>query len=173
MNYVELKPFEYSDDMELLCEWCQKEHVYQWFEQRKLSKEELYMKYQKKMEDGGQHLYIILYRHQKIGFMQYYLSDYKTDSSKKLIEYDLFIGEEDYLHKGYGVSIISFINQFIFQKEKVDCILLRVFLRNTIAIHCYEKSGFHKLDQYQGVNTIGEEESICVYHISKEDCFVD
>ena len=81
-------------DFKKLYEWCSKEFVYEWFEQRILSYEEIVNKYKSKMEQDKQKLFIIKYDNKDIGYAQIYkYSDtLPVEVTPNTYEYDLFIG---------------------------------------------------------------------------------
>lgn len=145
-----------SNDYLKLYEWCKKEFVYEWFEQRILSYDEIVNKYEKKLKEGRQELYIIECDNKDIGLVQTYKYDENT------YEYDLFIGDEDYLNRGIGTIVVNKINDIIYNKYKVNSIILRPFKRNIRAIKCYLKCGFKEIDEYLGKDTLGNPEMITV-----------
>ena len=55
---------------------------------------------------------------------------------------DLFIGEENHLHKGYGTEIVKSFIKIIFDQFQAQTIFIDPAITNKIAIHCYEKAGF-------------------------------
>ena len=61
-----------KEDFIQLHKWCQKEFVYEWFEQRKLSYEEIVNKYKTKLEEQKQDLFIIRCDKKDIGLVQIY-----------------------------------------------------------------------------------------------------
>jgi len=136
--------------------WCQNKFVYEWFEQRILSYEEIVNKYKKKLNEKKQELLIIKCNNKDIGLVQIYKYDDNT------YEYDLFIGEEEYLNKGIGTIIVNKINNCIYDKYRVNNIILRPFKRNIRAIKCYEKCGFKYESEYLGKDTLGNPEVISV-----------
>ena len=154
-----------SNDFEKLYKWCQNKSIYEWFEQRKLTKEEIIQKYQNKLNTKEQDLYIIQYQNKDIGLVQIYKYQDKLTILNKynnIYEYDLFIGEEEYQNKGIGTKIINIINNKIITKYKPDTIILRPFKRNIRAIKCYQKCGFQTIYNYIDKDTIGNKEEITV-----------
>ncbi len=145
-----------SNDFLKLYEWCKQEFIYEWFEQRILSYDEIVNKYERKLKEGKQDLYIIVYDDKDIGLVQIY--KYNDNN----YEYDLFIGEENYLDKGIGTKVVNKINNIIYTKYKADSIILRPFKRNIRAIKCYLKCGFKIIDEYLGKDTLGNDEMITV-----------
>ena len=152
------------DDFHMLFEWCQNEFVYEWFEQRKLSYDEIIEKYTNKINNGIQKLFIFQCDGKDIGLVQIYkYDDYiKIDNYNNIYEYDLYIGEEDYLSRGVGTFVVNEIDNYIYNDYNADAIVLRPFSRNIRAIKCYMKCGYDKIDEYDGHDTLGNDEKITV-----------
>ena len=167
MDRIELINFkDESDIYKLIHKWCSNKDVYEWFEQRVLSYDEIVKKYRDKLLEGKQKLLLINYNDKLIGLVQIYkyddiifdeLKDYKN-----IYEYDIFIGDSNYLHKGIGTKAIDIVNKYIYDNYSADCIVLRPFKRNTNAIKCYQKNNFYKIYEYDGKDTIGNKERIVV-----------
>ena len=87
---------------------------------------------------------------------------------KKIYEYDLFIGDSNYLHKGIGTKVIEIVNNYIYDNYQADCIVLRPFKRNQIAIRAYEKNQFHNVKEYNGKDTLGNNEKMILLINTKE-----
>ena len=156
---IKLRPLKNNNnDFELLYNWCNKLFVYEWFEQRPLLKEEIVTKYTNKLNEGQQELYIIQHNNKDIGYTQIYKYEDKDD----IYEFDLFIGEEEYLNKGIGTTIVSSINNKINKEHNPKEIILRPFTRNIRAIRCYEKTGFKIVSRYMGKDTLEKDEEITV-----------
>ena len=165
-----------KEDYEKLYNWCKNEFVYEWFEQRILSYAEIVNKYKSKLENKKQDLYIIKSNNKDIGLVQIYKFENDInisclDKYKNAYEYDLFIGEEDYLNRSIGRKIIENINDIIYKQYKADSIILRPFKRNERAIKCYQKCNFEKVHEYIGTDTLGNKENIIVliHEIFKEN----
>lgn len=162
MNDITLSKFNGNEDnYKLMYKWCNEDYIYEWFEQRKLSYKEIVDKYSNKL-NGNQKLYIINYENKKIGYFQVYQYNEKNDYLKEyhnIYEYDLFIGEKEYLNKGIGSLVVQKINDMLFYKYNADCIILRPCTRNIRAIKCYEKNGFYKIYDYNDKDTIGNKET--------------
>ena len=147
--------------------WCKNKFVYEWFEQRILSIDEIISKYKSKLEKGIQKLFIIQYKGKDIGLVQLYKFERNIqldtlNDFENIYEYDLFIGEEKYLSKGIGTDIVKLINEIIYSNYKADAIILRPFKRNVRAIKCYEKCNFKLIADYDGKDTLGNPEIISV-----------
>ena len=163
---IKLKRIEdLEENYQKIYTWCSKKHVYEWFEQRPLTLEEIKDKYQRKIREGKQDLYFIQCDGQDIGFTQIY--KYSDDISMLrdigiLYEFDLFIGEESYLHQGIGEAAVKLITKKIYDTYPADSIILRPFSRNTDAIACYEKCNYHVFRKYMGKDTLGNPEEITI-----------
>ena len=167
MSKIDLIEFtDKKDSYELMYKWCSQEFIYEWFEQRKLSYEEIENKYKNKLLANQQQLFFINYNDNKIGFVQIYKYDDKKSESFKnydrIYEYDIFIGESEYLSRGIGTQIIKYVNNYIYEKYLCDCIVLRPFKRNERAVKCYEKCDFEIVDEYVGTDTLGNKEKMIV-----------
>lgn len=167
MDKVELVNFiDENDNYKLVNKWCSNKFVYEWFEQRILSYDEIVKKYKKKLLEGKQTLFLINYNNKPIGLVQIYkYDDLLFDGLKeykKIYEYDIFIGELDYLHKGIGSKVVNIVNKYIYNNYSADCIVLRPFKRNVNAIKFYEKNNFYFVTEYDGKDTIGNSEKITV-----------
>lgn len=156
-----------KSDYELLYNWCNNRHVYEYFEQRKLNYNEIVDKYKTKLKEGKQELFIIKSDNKDIGLVQIYKyeSDLKIEKLNKyrnVYEYDLFIGDDNYLNMGLGKKIVMCINDIIYKKYNADGILLRQFKRNSRAIKCYLKCDFKEIYSYTDSDTIGSKEEIAI-----------
>ena len=156
--------FDKKGNYQLMYKWCSHKYIYEWFEQRQLTYDEIEYKYRSKIFSKKQDLFFIKYNNIKIGFVQIYkYEDEKISKLKKydnIYEYDIFIGEKEYLSKGIGSKIIKYVNNYIYNKYMANCIVLRPFKRNKRAIKCYQKNGFRIIDEYDDYDTVGNEEII-------------
>ena len=67
MDKVELVNFiDENDNYKLVNKWCSNKFVYEWFEQRILSYDEIVKKYKKKLLEGKQTLLLINYNNKPI-----------------------------------------------------------------------------------------------------------
>lgn len=131
--------------------WVTKQHVKEvWFIEGYETTDYIY----KKIEGNGYDFPFIIYLNDHpIGFIQCCdLYAYKTicpklkglftNENPGTFAMDLFIGEEDYLHQGYGTQIVKLFVDYIFEHFDAEVIFIDPAITNTIAIHCYEKAGF-------------------------------
>ena len=167
MSKIDLIEFaNKKDNYELMYKWCSQDFIYEWFEQRKLSLSEIVEKYKTKLLNKKQDLFLINYNGKKIGFVQIYKYNEnkieKLNNYDSIFEYDIFIGESEYISKGLETQIVNYVNDYIYNNYLCDCIVLRPFDRNKRAIRCYEKCGFIKIDEYIGTDTLGNKEKVVV-----------
>ena len=167
MNISFRKLRDCNDDFKLLHKWCKNKYIYEWFEQRELSFEEIVTKYRNKLNGGKQELFIIQSDGKDIGYTQIYKFEYdhdikNIDSYHNIYEFDIFIGEEEYLSKGIGVIIIKNISDMVYSKYNADSIMLRSFKRNVRAIKCYKKCDYKVVDEYLGKDSLNNPEMITV-----------
>lgn len=138
------------NDLNKMYEWLNQGFAAQWYGKKKITMEEIKEKYipyinNEKPTQG----YMIQYTNKPIGYIQTYkINDYpdyarSLDIDENAAGLDLFIGEEDYIHKGLGKHIITkFLHEIIFPlSDAVSCIL-GPEPENVIAIKTYEKVGF-------------------------------
>ena len=160
-------------DYFMIYNWCQNDFVYTWFEQRILSYEEIEQKYKKKILSHNQNVFIIRYDKKDIGLVQIYRYDYGIENKeinqyKNVYEFDLFIGEKDYLHRGIGEKVVNIISNKIFDDYNADAIILRPFKENIIAFNCYKKCNYKFVDYYDGFDTLGNNTIISVLIKTKD-----
>ena len=165
MDNIELKSFtDQEDNYKLMHRWCSQKFIYEWFEQRILSYDEIVNKYKNKLLNKIQDLFFIYNNDEKIGFVQIYKydDDINIGNYNNIYEYDIFIGEESYLSKGIGTKVVNYVDNYIFNTYKSDCIVLRPFKRNIRAVKCYQKCNYHIITEYEGLDTIGNKEIFTV-----------
>ncbi len=90
-------------------------------------------------------------------------SRYWGDVSDGLRAIDIWIGEEDYLGKGYGTKMMELAIDRCFANPEVNAVLLDPLTANTWSHRFYERLGFRFVEQRR----FGED--VCyVYKLSRE-----
>lgn len=85
-------------------------------------------------------------------------------------ELGIFIGDKDYLSKGYGSEAIMLILDFGFNYLNLNNIMLKVFAFNKRAIKAYEKCGFKIFGTWKECNYFnGEYVDVIYMNILKRD----
>ena len=100
----EIKLIKFTDDNDnykLMHKWCSNKFVYEWFEQRILSFEEIVNKYRIKLQEDKQKLFMINYNGKNIGFVQVYNTlqnfrrYYDSEKPEEVQTYIKYIAEHD------------------------------------------------------------------------------
>ncbi len=140
------KPLEESH-LDLLCAWFDKDHVKEWWNDD-LDSESIKEKYRKRIGDSVVFPFVAYLNEKPIGFIQYYYADKVGDGwwpaeMEGTVGIDQFIGEEDYINRGYGTQMIGQFMVKIFSDSNIRKIITDVDENNHRAIRCYEKLGLY------------------------------
>lgn len=141
-----------EEDVPLYYEWAENPHVKNvWFLEGYQPKEYIL---QKIAGNGIEYPFVILINDRPIGHIQYWdiyardqiekdKKDYFTGEPEGTYGIDLFIGEEEYLGKGYGTKELLSFTKLLFEQYGAKKIVIDPSLDNKRAIRSYEKAGFH------------------------------
>jgi RimJ/RimL family protein N-acetyltransferase len=142
MPSIVLKPLQQSD-LKLLVAWFALPHVREWWPDN-LSAEQIAAKYCARIGSKDIVPMLIYADGKPIGFIQYCRATKEEwpDEPEGTIGLDLFIGESDYLGKGYGTTAIQTLITQLLTNPTVKRIIIDVDPNNTRAIRSYEKAGF-------------------------------
>ena len=148
--HISFKKFT-LEDVPLYYEWAEKPHVKNvWFLEGYQPKEYIL----KKIEGNGiEYPFIILANDKPIGHIQYWdifardqieaeTNDYFTGEPEGTFGIDIFIGEENYLGKGYGTKAMLKFTELLFERYNAKKIVIDPSSINKQAIRSYEKAGF-------------------------------
>ena len=170
MNSIVFREFTDSiDNFRNLHKWCSQKDVWEWFEQRILTYDEIIEKYQKKFSLKDEDMYMINYNKKDIGYTQVYkfINYMKVlPECQKIMEFDILM-DNMFIGQGIGTEVIKELCKFIFDKYNSDAIILRPFSRNARSIRCYQKCGFKFIKEYDGQDNFGNPEKISVFYIKK------
>lgn len=137
---VSLRPIT-REDTGLIVTWRNKPSVYRHFIFQQPFTRELHENWLTTRVDTGKVIqYIILDKAQGKPVGSVYFRD--VDSENESAEYGIFIGEEDYLNRGFGSETARLFTRFGLDVLKLRRISLRVLGGNDIARRSYEKAGF-------------------------------
>lgn len=139
------KPLQ-EKDLDLLCQWLDKPHVKNWWNDH-LTPDEIKAKYSQRIGDKVIVPFIAYLNNKPIGFIQYYLANkvgegWRADETEGTVGIDQFIGEENFIDRGYGTQMIRTFIQQLFFNPNIKKIITDVDPNNQRAIRCYEKVGF-------------------------------
>ena len=142
---ITFKPLQ-ETDLDLLCQWLDQPHVKEWWSDG-LTHEEIKEKYRQRI--GGTIVvpFVAYLDDKPIGFIQYYHASkvgdgWWQDEVDGTVGIDQFIGEADYINRGYGTQMICAFNKMLFENNAINKIITDVDPKNKRAIRCYEKAGF-------------------------------
>lgn len=139
------------EDVPLYYEWAEKPHVKNvWFLDGYQAKEYILDKI---AGNGMEYPFVILVDDKPVGHIQYWdihardqiekdKNDYFTGEPEGSYGIDIFIGEEDYLGKGYGTEALLLFTQLLFKHYGATKIVIDPDASNQYAIRSYEKAGF-------------------------------
>lgn len=165
-----------SCDLNLMHKWLNCDFVKEWYGKKNWTMKEIEDKYtayinREKPTDA----YIIYYGDSPLGYIQTYkIQDYADYAELIKVEenaagLDIFIGEQDYFHKGLGKHIIRrFLKEVVFSSSDVVSCILGPEPKNKIAIKTYERVGFKHIKTIQ----TEEEEFEYIMRISKEEAAI-
>ncbi len=137
---IYLSPISYEDTEDIV-RWRNKPCVREHFIYREPFTREIHENWMKtKVEVGKVIQYIICDKAttRKIGSV--YLRD--IDRKNRKCEFGIFIGEEDFLSRGYGREAAELITDYAFGELGIHKIYLRVLAHNQRALCSYLKAGF-------------------------------
>jgi len=136
------------DDLPLFAQWLGEDHVYQWWRAPSTT-EYVEQKYGKSIDGFSQtQVYIAEYLGTPIGMIQtYWLKDFPKNISAiehdNAIGIDYFIGDMQYVNKGYGTRLVAqFIEKIIREKTSATYVFADPEITNPRSIRMLEKVGF-------------------------------
>lgn len=140
-----------ADDLSLLYNWFQETHVKEWWPIPQ--KNEFLEKFLERIRSKNTIPYLVLLNNNPLGYIQYYHIDRAIEKAgswlpKELPEttvgIDQFIGNPEFIGKGYGTRFIKEFISFLTTtlEPQVTTIIVDPEPENRAAIRCYEKVGF-------------------------------
>lgn len=136
-------------DFNQLFTWLQEPHVKMyWDTEIDYTFEMIYDKYYPRLLDGNTNMFIIKDNDNQVGYIQSYIEkDFlKYNLSEDAVGIDLYIGNINYLNKGYGSQVITdFFENIVFVDKSVKTVVVDPEIDNIIAQKAYSKAGFKHL----------------------------
>ena len=130
---------------EFIVKWRNNKRVYDSFIFSEKFTTEMHNDWLDKRVSTGEVVQFIIYvkaKEKPIGSVYFRDIDYE----KKVAEYGIFIGEDEYVGKGYGTETTKIALEYAFNELKLQKIFLRVFADNKGAIKTYRNVGFEKTE---------------------------
>jgi RimJ/RimL family protein N-acetyltransferase len=163
-----------EEDLPLLTRWLNAPHVREWWYDEPLELEGVCAKFLPKIRgEVPTHPYLVLADGRPIGYLQTYrIADWPEYAAAIQVEpgaagVDLFIGEADCLHRGWGSRLLrQFVQEVVFADPEVMGCVVGPELSNRAAIRAYEKAGFRHL---KTVAVPDEREPEYLMHLGRED----
>lgn len=142
----------------MLTVWLHKPHVLKWWRDPKETLCEVEEKYGGRVVgDDPTDVYISLFGAAPIGLIQSYRIDDYPEHAESIkfnnaVGVDLFIGEEDFIGKGYGpMMLVQFVEKVIRNNYTgADFVVADPEVTNMASIQAFEKAGFHKAEVVEG-----------------------
>ncbi|WP_053366514.1 GNAT family N-acetyltransferase [Bacillus sp. FJAT-27245] len=139
-----------SKDLDIMHKWLNNGFAAKWYGKKQMTIEDVKEKYLPYINnEKPTQSYIFSYENKPIGYIQTYkINDYPDYEKQVAIDenasgLDLFIGEDEFIHKGLGKYIIrKFLKEIVFSLSGAVSCILGPEPDNVIAIKTYEKVGF-------------------------------
>lgn len=134
-----------DNDISLVSKWFEKKYIKRWLGEPSEWIEEIQLRSSKFSFISHK---IAMFQSTAIGFCQYYdyyfaQEDwYTADTPKEIFSIDYFIGEEQYLRKGFGIQIVKLLVSEIKQHTTASKIIAQPEYNNTASRHTLESCGF-------------------------------
>lgn len=147
-----------DEEYKRLYTWCLNPNVYEYFEQRVLSYDEVVSKYRKRVGNEEIRTLIIVYKNKEIGLVQYEKVDdedrrYFGISLDNVVLIDIFIGEGSLYGLGIGSRVVKYISKYLLLN--FDMVIANVLSSNSNSINMCLNSGFKKLNEFDYFDTLG------------------
>jgi RimJ/RimL family protein N-acetyltransferase len=154
MAAITFRPLRH-DDLPLLCEWVNRPHVAQWWDQPRTQSaiDDEYLPLA--TGDSTTQAFIACMDGQAIGFIQGYVVlgsgdgwwEDETDPGARGI--DQFLADESRLNQGLGTAMVRAFVDRLLGDPAVTKVQTDPSPANARAIRCYEKAGFRTVGQVQ------------------------
>lgn len=150
MSQISFKPLTDSDIHQLFI-WMHQPEVARWYHETDNWQDFKY-KFESKIANPEKNTFsfIVYVNKIAIGYIQYYIADkvgngWWPHEKPGTVGIDQFIGNLEYINKGYGTRFISeFIQKIVLTNSKIKKIIVDVDPENKRAVRCYQKVGFEE-----------------------------
>ena len=144
-----------ADDLPLLHEWLQREHVRRWWTRHE-TLDEVTEHYVPAIEGHDPtDLYVIVLDRAPSGFIQtYQVSDYPeyqelVDIEEGVAGVDLFLAAEEQLGRGVGTRVLEeFLREIVFAVPSTRACLADPDAANVASVRAFEKAGFTAVREF-------------------------
>lgn len=157
-----------DEEYKRLYSWCLNPSVYEYFEQRVLSYDEVVNKYKRRVGNEDVKTLIIVYKNKEIGLVQYEKMD--DDDRKKfcilldnVVSIDIFIGDNSFYGLGIGFRVVKYIGKYLL--SNFDMVIANVQSSNSNSINMCLKSGFKELRKVDYSDTLGNSTKNILFYL--------
>jgi len=148
-----------ADELPLLYEWLQREHIQRWWTDRE-TYDEVVQHYLPAIEGSEPtDLYLILSDGLPVGFIQTYrVSDYPEYRDLVAVEegvagVDLFVAEPELTGRGFGSEALRrFVADIVFSDPEIHACVADPDAENIASLRAFEKAGFRVARQFGDPN---------------------
>lgn len=131
-----------AEDTDMVLTWRNSDLVRATFIYQPIITKEEHLSYiENKIKTGNVIQFVMVEKASDKPFGCVYLKDLNKEHSTA--EFGIFIGDVNYIGKGFGTEAAITIKKFAFNEMKLHKVKLRVIDTNTRAIKSYQKAGFH------------------------------
>ena len=144
-----------ADELPLLYEWLQRQHIQRWWTDRE-TYDEVVQHYLPAIEGSEPtDLYLILSDGLPVGFIQTYrVSDYPEYRDLVAVEegvagVDLFVAEPDLTGRGFGSEALRrFVADIVFSDPEIHACVADPDAENIASLRAFEKAGFRVVRRF-------------------------
>ena len=144
-----------ADELPLLYEWLQREHIQRWWTDRE-TYDEVVQHYLPAIEGGEPtDLYLILLDGLPVGFTQTYrVADYPEYRDLVAVEegvagVDLFVAEPELTGRGFGSEALRrFVAEIVFSDPEIHACVADPDAENIASLRAFEKAGFRVVRRF-------------------------
>ena len=168
MNRIEIRKIE-RKDTENIIKWRNSQHVMNVFIDRNQLTEKIHNDWLTNYVDKGYVDQFVIHDQDKnVDFGSVFLKNINAEHKKA--EIGIFIGEEDYLGKGYGPIALKLLINHGFNDLNLNKIYARVLEFNKRSYNTFVKLGF-SMDACLREDVIinGKAENVCIFSILKKE----
>ena len=148
-----------ADELPLLYEWLQREHIQRWWTDRE-TYDEVVQHYLPAIEGGEPtDLYLILLDGLPVGFIQTYrVADYQEYRDLVAVEegvagVDLFVAEPELTGRGFGSEALRrFVADIVFSDPEIHACVADPDAENIASLRAFEKAGFRVVRRFVDPN---------------------
>ena len=148
-----------ADELPLLYEWLQREHIQRWWTDRETYDE--VVQHHLPAIEGSEptDLYLILSNGLPVGFIQTYrVSDYPEYRDLVAVEegvagVDLFVAEPELTGRGFGSEALrGFVADIVFSDPEIHACVADPDAENIASLRAFEKAGFRVVRRFVDPN---------------------